>query len=70
MSSSAASTKEQDHWRLVTDQVQAIMQQIHEHLPVEMRRSEVIQEEAANRGQIPAPNMQEGIQVWIDTRHI
>jgi len=35
-----------------------------------MRCSQAIQEEEANRGQIPAPNTQKGSQVWLDSRHI
>jgi hypothetical protein len=46
------------------------MQQIHEHLRVEMRRSEAVQEEGANRGSIPAPNIQVGWKVWLDARNI
>jgi len=34
------------------------MQQVHEYLRVEMRRSQAVQEEGANRGRIPAPNIQ------------
>jgi len=45
------------------------MQQIHEHLQMEMRRSEAVQKEGAYRGRIPAPNIQEGSQVWLDARH-
>jgi hypothetical protein len=55
MSFAGEPTKEQDHRRLRADQVQATMQPIHEHLQVEMRRSQAIQEEAANRTRIPAP---------------
>jgi len=46
------------------------MRQIHQHLRVEMRQSQALQEEGANRGQIPAPNIQEGSQVWLDARHV
>jgi len=46
------------------------MQQIHEHLRVEMRGSQAVQEEGENCGRIPAPNIQEGYQVWLDARHI
>jgi len=56
-------TKEQDNRRLNADQVQATMQQIHEHLQVEMRRSWAVQEEGANRTRIPAPKIQDGMQV-------
>jgi len=63
-------TKEQDYRRVNADQVQAMMKQIHEHLRVEMRRSQAVQEEEANRGRTPAPNIREGTQVWLDARHI
>jgi len=70
MSFAGEPTKEQDNRRLNADQVQATMQQIHEHLQVEMRRSQGVQEEGANRTRIPAPNIQQGTQVWLDSRHI
>jgi len=70
MSFAGEPTKEQDYRRLDADQVEATMQQIHEHLRVEMRRSQVVQEEDANRTRIPAPNIQEGTRVWLDARHI
>jgi len=46
------------------------MQQIHEHRQVEIRRNQAVQGEGANRTQIPAPNIQEGAQVWLDAQHI
>ena len=52
------------------DQVQAIIQQVHEHLRVEMTRSQAVQEEGANRERIPTPNIQVGSQVWLDARNI
>jgi len=63
-------TKDLYQRRVSVDQVQAMMQQIHEHLRVEMRWSQAVQEEGANHGRIPAPNIQEGSQVWLDARHI
>jgi transposase InsO family protein len=48
------------------DRVQATMDQIHEHLRVEMRRSQDIMEDGANRKRLPAPQMQEGTKVWLD----
>jgi hypothetical protein len=48
MSFAGEPTDERDQRRLRADQVQAPMQQINEHLRVEMRRSQAIQEEAAN----------------------
>ena len=56
-------TQEWDQRRWEADQVQAAMQQIHEHLRVEMRRSQAVQEEGANRGRIPGPNVQIGSRV-------
>jgi len=52
------------------DQVQTAMHQIHEHLRVEMQRSQDIMEAAANKKRLPAPQMQEGTKVWLDARHI
>jgi len=63
-------TQEQDQWRLEADQVKVTMQQIHEHLRVEIRRSQAVQEEGANRGRIPTPNIQFGSQVWLDAHNI
>jgi hypothetical protein len=63
-------TQERDQWRLEVDQVQTTMQHVHEHLRVEMRGSQAVQEEGANRGCIPAPNIQVGSKVWLDARNI
>jgi hypothetical protein len=52
------------------DQVQAGMQQIHEHLRVEMRRNQAVLEEDANRTRTPAPNIQEGRLVWLNARQL
>jgi hypothetical protein len=52
------------------DAVQAAMQQVHEHLRVEMRRSQDIMEEGANRKRLPAPQIDEGTKVWLDARHV
>jgi hypothetical protein len=35
-----------------------------------MRRSQAIQEEGANRGHIPAPNIQVGTKVWLDACNV
>jgi len=35
-----------------------------------MRQSQAVQEEGANHARIPAPNIQEGSQVWLDARHL
>jgi len=58
--------KDRNQRRVSVDQVQATMQQIHEHIQVEMRQSQAAEEEGANRGRIPAPNIQEGSHVWLD----
>jgi len=55
--------QEWDQRRLDANEVQATMQHVHEHLRVEMRRSQALQEEGANRGHIPAPNIQVGSKV-------
>jgi hypothetical protein len=66
MSFAGEPTKEQHHRRLYADQVQATMQQIHEHLRVEMRRSQADQEEGANQTRTPVLTIQEGTQVLLD----
>jgi len=63
-------TKKQDQRRLNADQVQATMEQIHEHLRVEMRRGQAVQEEGPNWTHIPAPNILDGTQVWLYAQHI
>jgi len=70
MSFAGEPTQERDQRRWEADQVQAAMEQIHEHLRVEMKRSQAVQEEGANRGRIPGPNIQVGSQVWLDARHV
>ena len=50
--------------------IQATMQRIHELLRLGIRRSQAVQQETANRGRVPAPNIQEGSQVWLDAGHI
>jgi hypothetical protein len=70
MSFVGESAIEKDDRRLSADQVQATMQQIHEHLRIDMRHSQVIQEGAINRARTPAWSIQEGTQVWLDARHI
>jgi len=52
------------------DSVQAAMQQVHEHLRVEVRRSQDIMEEGAKIKRLPAPQINEGTKVWLDARHI
>jgi hypothetical protein len=66
MSFAGEPTPDRDQRRCEADQVQATMQQVHEHLRVEMRRSQAVQEEGANRGRIPGPNIQVGSKVWLD----
>ena len=70
MSFTGEPTVERDSRRVNADEVQATMQHIHEHLRVEMGQSHVIQEEGANQTRIPALNIQEGTQVWLDAQHI
>jgi len=62
--------KEPHEQRLDGDQVQAVIQQVHEYLRVEMRWNQAVQEEEANREQIPAPNIQKKSQMWLDAWHI
>jgi hypothetical protein len=52
------------------DRVQVAMHQLNEHLRVEMRQSQDIMEEGANRKRLPAPRMQEGTKLLVDARHI
>jgi len=70
MSFAGEPTQERDQRCCEADQVQAAMQQIHEHLRVEMRWSQAVQEEGANRGRVPAPNIQVGSKVWLDARNV
>jgi len=42
-------TKEQDHRCFNADQVEATMEQIHDHHRVEMRRRQVVEKDTANR---------------------
>jgi hypothetical protein len=63
MSFAGEPTQERDQLRRVVDQVQATMQQVHEHLRVEMPLSEKIQEDGANRGHIPVSNISVGSKV-------
>jgi len=70
MSFAGEPTQERDERRCEADQVQAVMQQVHEHLPVEMRRSQAVPEEGANQGRVPAPNIQVGSKVWLDARNV
>jgi len=63
-------SKEWDQQRVMADNVQATMQKIDEHLRVEMRRSQAVEEEDANCGHIPAPDIQECYLVCLDARHI
>ena len=70
MSFAGEPTQERDQRRLEADQVQTSMQQIHDHLRVEMRRSQTIQEEGANQRGIPARKIQVGSKVWLDACNI
>jgi len=70
MSCSGESMQEHDHCRLDADHVQATLPQIQEHLRVELRRSQPIQEKEANCGRIPAPMTLDGSQVWEDAQDV
>jgi hypothetical protein len=62
--------QEQDQRRVNADQVQATMQHVRERLRTEMRRSQAVLEEGANRAHIPAPNIQIGSKVWVDAHDV
>jgi hypothetical protein len=70
MSWAGEPTQERDQRRCEADQVQGMMQQVREHLRVELGCSQAVQEEGANRGRIPAPNIQVGSKVWLDARNV
>ena len=70
MSLAGKQTKEQVQRHLNANREQAIMQEVHEHLQLEMRRSQAVQEGGANHGRIPAQNIQLGSWVLLDARHI
>jgi hypothetical protein len=70
MSFAGEPTQERDQRRLEADQVEASMQQIHEHLRVEMRRSQAVQEDGANGGRLPALNIQVGSKVSLDAHNV
>jgi hypothetical protein len=70
MSFAGEPNQERDQRRSEANQVQALMQQVHEHLQVEIRRSQAVQEEGANRTRIPAPNIQVGSKVWLDAHNV
>jgi len=63
-------TQEPNPRPLDADESQPTMQHVHEHLQVVMNRSQVLQEDGANRGCIPAVNIQVGSKVWLDARNI
>jgi len=50
-------------------EIQLTMEDVHKHLQVEMRRSQVIQKENANHSGILAPNIQEESHHWLDAHH-
>jgi hypothetical protein len=70
MSFAGEPTQEQDQRWCEADRVQAVMQQVYDHLRVEMRRSQAVQEEGANDKRIPAPIIQVGSKVWLDARNV
>jgi hypothetical protein len=51
---------------LDADQVNNAMKQIYEYLRVEMRRSQDIMEEGANRSRLPASKIVKGTKLWLD----
>jgi len=63
-------TMEWNQFHLEADQVQAAMEQIHQHHQVEMRQSKAIEEEGANQRRTAAPNIHDESQVWLNARHI
>jgi len=54
----------------MVDKVQVTMRQDQEHLRVEMRRTQAVMEEGANRGHISAPYIQVESKVWLDAPNI
>jgi len=50
-------TQEQNQRRVIAVEVDATMHQMHEHLRVEMRRSQAVQQKGANLGGISSPNI-------------
>jgi hypothetical protein len=70
MSFEGMAKESRDTREIDADQVQSTMHQIHEHLQVEMRRSQNIMEDGANMKRLPAPQIPEGTKVWLDVRHI
>jgi hypothetical protein len=62
--------QERDQRRQKVDQVQAMMEQVHEYLQVEMTRSQAVQEAGANQVRTPTPNIQVGSKVWVHARNI
>jgi len=70
MSFAGESTRDWDWWRIGPGEIRAKMYSIHEHLRVEMRLSQAMEEEKENCARIPAPNIQKCSQVWLDVHHI
>jgi len=62
--------EEQDHPHLDADQIQATIEYAQEYYQVEMPQSQAVQEAEANHGKIPALNVQEAWQAWLEGRHI
>jgi hypothetical protein len=59
-----------DQRRLEADQVQSMMEPIHEHLQVEMRWSQALHDEGANRGHLPVPNIPVESKIRLNARNI
>lgn len=58
--------EEWDHQCVDADQVQATMQEVNQHLQIEMRRSQAMQEKVANQSWVRVLNIQKGSRVWMD----
>jgi hypothetical protein len=52
------------------DQVQHMMEQVHEHRPGKLRWSKAVQQESANPELVAARNIEEGSKVWLDVWNI
>jgi len=59
-----------DHWQFDADLVQSTMDQIYEHLHVNIWWTQAIEEENGNTAQLQAPNRQEGNAGSVDAGHV
>jgi len=62
--------KKPKYQRLDTNLIRAELPTFHEHFQVEMRWHQAVQQQRANRGQIPAPTILDGFQVELNARQI